>query len=258
MPPASFTVGSGDLAATIGQAVVAAGRDDTLPALTGVHLGIEEGIATLMSTDRYRATWCTLPLQPVGGSPTAPVLIPAHQLAQLTRHLPAEIPVHLALGDALLGLYTESLQVTTRLLDAHSFPHLTTLWPTEFIATVTLETGVLADAVRRVAIVAERNTPVRLAFTGDQVHLSAGTGDEAQATEGLPVLSYEGTELEIAFNPHFLLDGLAASESKRVRLSFSSPTKPAVLDPVTEGDDDPHDPSGAAFRYLIMPVRLAG
>jgi DNA polymerase-3 subunit beta len=98
--------------------------------------------------------------------------------------------------------------------------------------------------------VAERNTPVRLTFSGDEVELRAGAGDEAQATEAVEC-AVEGEAIEIAFNPQYLLDGLSAVENATTRLSFTTSTRPAVL---TGGAGD----SVPGYRYLLMPVRLSG
>jgi DNA polymerase III subunit beta len=114
-----------------------------------------------------------------------------------------------------------------------------------------LSTAQLAEAVKRVALVAERNTAVRLAFSSGQLVLEAGTGDEAQAVEILEA-SFEGDDLSIAFNPGYLLDGLTAIDSDTARLSFTEPGKPALLTgkPAPDGQPD--------YRYLLMPIRLGG
>ena len=109
------------------------------------------------------------------------------------------------------------------------------------------------EAVKRVALVAERNTPVRLAFSEGEVVLEAGSGDDAQASEALPA-SLDGEDIAIAFNPTFLLDGLNALETTSARLHFTTTTKPAVLTGARR-NVSLHD---AEYRYLIMPVRLSG
>jgi DNA polymerase-3 subunit beta len=120
-----------------------------------------------------------------------------------------------------------------------------------------VDTAALVDAVKRVALVAERNTPVRLTFAAGELQLDAGTGDEAQATESL-ACSLEGDSLTIAFNPSFLLDGLGALDATVARLSFTTPSKPAVLTGGAGGDAGSESGSGGAYRYLLMPVRLSG
>jgi DNA polymerase III subunit beta len=132
------------------------------------------------------------------------------------------------------------------------------LLPSESTANAYVETGGFIEAVKRVSLVAPRNTPVRLTFSGDQVALEAGTSDEAQASESIDAkfVSRDGStdEFSIAFNPSYLLDGLGAVGTDTTRLDFTSPTKPAVLcggkEADTAGPDD--------YRYLLMPVRLSG
>lgn len=103
------------------------------------------------------------------------------------------------------------------------------------------------------SLVAERNTPVRLAFESSEVVLRAGAGDDAQASEAV-ACNIDGDGLEIAFNPTYLLDGLASVDRAIARFSFTQATRPAVLSGLTDAGDKPSD----EYRYLLMPVRLTG
>ena len=115
-----------------------------------------------------------------------------------------------------------------------------------------IETALLVEAVKRVALVAERNTPVRLRFSDGQVAIEAGSGDGAQATEAVEAV-LTGPEIEIAFNPQFLLDGLGAVGTTYSRLSFTQSSRPAVLSGQAELDG----PADTSYRYVLMPVRFA-
>ena len=117
----------------------------------------------------------------------------------------------------------------------------------------TVDTASLVESVRRVALVAERNTPIRLSFTSGELTLEAGTGDEAQASESLDA-ALDGDDISIAFNPAYLLDGLGAVDAAHVELRFTAPTRPAVL----AGKDSAEATAGDDYRYLLMPVRLSG
>ena len=254
MPSSSGTVSGATFAAAVTQVAVAAGRDDTLPTLTGIRVEIEGPSVTLAATDRYRLAVREFTWQPLSSSAEAQALVPARVLADTAKSLVAAPEVHLALaggsGEGLMGFEGEGRRTTTRLLDGE-FPKYRSLLPTEAATVATVDTGTLVEAVKRVALVAERNTPVRLAFNGAEVVLRAGAGDEAQASEAVEC-ALEGDALEIAFNPQYLLDGLGAVESAVTRLSFTQPTRPAVL--TGAADDD----APVAYRYLLMPVRLAG
>jgi DNA polymerase-3 subunit beta len=257
MPPAAGSVGSDAFATAVSQSAIAAGRDDTLPALTGVRIEIEGDTLTLISTDRYRLAVRELRWNPHRTEQSAAVLVPARALSETARALTAgaEVSIALALpgedgqgGDGMIGFEGAGRRTTTRLLGGE-FPRYQALLPTNLQTTAELSASALAEAVKRVALVAERNTAVRLAFSAGQLLLEAGTGDEAQAQEVLEA-SFDGDDLSIAFNPQYLLDGLAAIESDIARISFTEPGKPALITgkPGPDGVTD--------YRYLLMPIRL--
>jgi len=258
MPPAAGTVGSDAFATAVSQTAVAAGRDDTLPSLTGVRIEIEGETLTLISTDRYRLAVRELRWNPARPDLSASVLVPAKALTDSARSLTAAAEVSIALalpgdegvvgGDGMIGFEAGGRRTTTRLLSGE-FPRYRTLLPSEFKAMAQVSTSTLAESVRRVALVAERNTAVRLSFSPDEVLLEAGTGDEAQADE-LIEATFEGEGMTIAFNPNYLLDGLTALDSDTTWISFTEPGKPALLTgkPSTAGTPE--------YRYLLMPFRL--
>ncbi|GGO30378.1 DNA polymerase III subunit beta [Microbispora rosea subsp. aerata] len=258
MPPAAGRVGSDVLASAVAQVAVAAGKDDTLPMLTGVRMEIEGDTVTLAATDRYRLAVRELKWQPEQPDFQAVAMIPGRTLADTAKALGgtgAEVEIALSsvggTGEGMIGFSSAGRRTTTRLLDPE-FPKYRSLLPTEFSARADLSTAAFVEAVKRVALVAERNTPVRLAFRGGEVILEAGSGDEAQAVEALPV-EFDGDEINIAFNHQFLLEGLGAIDSDVARLQFTTPTKPAIL----TGGKPVDDAAGEDYRYLIMPIRLS-
>ncbi|HUA40149.1 MAG TPA: DNA polymerase III subunit beta [Streptosporangiaceae bacterium] len=257
MPPAAGTIGSDAFATAVSQSATAAGRDDTLPALTGVRIEIEGDTLTLVSTDRYRLAVRELRWTPARPDLTAAMLVPARALADTARSLTSSAQVSIALalpdsgssgGDGMIGFEGAGRRTTTRLLSGE-FPRYQSLLPKSVNSVAELPVSLLSESVKRVALVAERNTPVRLSFSSGQLILEAGTGDEAQAEEILEA-DFSGDDLSIAFNPQYLLDGLAAIDSDTVRISFTEAGKPALLTGKPEPDDNPE------FRYLLMPIRL--
>jgi len=254
MPGSTGTVPGATLAAAVAQVAVAAGRDDTLPTLTGIRVEIADTQITLAATDRYRLAVREFLWSPEHSGLDTSSLVPARTLADTAKSLAHCDVVHLALsasgaGDGLMGFEGDGRRTTSRLLDGE-FPKYRALLPSESATVASVATGSLVDAVKRVALVAERNTPVRLMFAGGEVELRAGAGDEAQATEAVEC-TVDGDAIEIAFNPQYLLDGLSALDDATTRLSFTTSTRPAVL---TGGSGD----STPNYRYLLMPVRLSG
>jgi len=273
MPETAGTLESDVFAAAVAQVAVAAGRDDTLPVLTGVRVEIEDDTLTLAATDRYRLAVRTLPWKPTVPGLSTTALVPARTLAETAKALTSgpEVTVALATSggsEGMIGFEGGSRRTTSRLLEGE-FPKYRSLLPSESSATASVSTGSFAEAVRRVALVAARNAPVRLTFEADAgagtLRLEAGGADDASASEQLECDwqgdSTTGDEpFSIAFNPGYLLDGLSAVDSDLTVLSFTGPTRPAVL---TSKHDDGADsgPAGAGprdYRYLLMPVRLSG
>jgi len=254
MPGSTGTIAGDVFAAAVAQVAIAAGRDDTLPTLTGIRIEISDSTLTLAATDRYRLAVREFSWNPEHTGLDTNALVPARTLADTAKSLAQCDLVHLALsasgaGEGLMGFEGDGRRTTTRLLDGE-FPKYRALLPSESLSVATIETSALVDAVKRVALVAERNTPVRLRFSGGEVELSAGAGEEAQATEAVEC-EVDGDAIEIAFNPQYLLDGLSAVDNASTRLSFTTSTRPAVL---TGGGGE----LTAAYRYLLMPVRLSG
>lgn len=256
MPDVAGSLESDVFGAAVAQVALAAGRDDTLPVLTGVRIEIEGDQLTLAATDRYRLAVRTLPWKPQQSDLSVTALVPARTLADTAKALTSAAEVTLALstggsGEGMIGFEGGGRRTTSRLLEGE-FPKYRSLLPSESSAVAEVQTAPLVEAVKRVALVAARNAPVRLGFSAEGLVLEAGGQDEAQASERLDC-SWEGEEMSIAFNPQYLLDGLGAVDSDATTLSFTGPTRPAVL------TGKRHAPGEVAdYRYLLMPVRLSG
>ncbi|MET9359943.1 DNA polymerase III subunit beta [Streptomyces sp. NPDC006632] len=257
MPTATGTVPGEVFASAAAQVAIAAGRDDTLPVLTGVRIEIEGDTVTLASTDRYRFAVREFLWKPENPDASAVALVPAKTLLDTAKALTSGDTVTLALsgsgaGEGLIGFEGAGRRTTTRLLEG-DLPKYRTLFPTEFNSVAVIETAPFVEAVKRVSLVAERNTPVRLTFEQGVLILEAGSSDDAQAVERVDA-NLEGDDISIAFNPTFLLDGLSAIDSPVAQLAFTTSTKPALLSGKPAQDAEADD----AYKYLIMPVRLSG
>ena len=308
LPRLAGTVDGGALATAIGQVTPAASRDDTLPVITGVNVEIEGDAITLVATDRYR-----LAIRELGWSPAQPggrstLLVLARTLADAARMMTPGVPVRIMLHaegrsgasrtaqadpsgsqrgtDAMIGFETGERRLTTRLL-AGEYIKYSSKFPEEFRSRGDMPAVALAEAVKRVALVAERGSSVRLSFGPGKVTIEAGTKGQARARETVEA-DFTGEEAAIAFSPGYLLDGLgaaltaatslpaaaedpenagnhaktgkpgkpgrdgtAAAPDGRIRLQFTGPTKPALI----TGSPRAGDESVPDFRYLVVPLR---
>ncbi|MGW4784943.1 DNA polymerase III subunit beta [Streptomyces sp. NPDC004230] len=257
------TVSGSDLVEAVSQVATAAGRDTTLPILTGIQLELADGKLTLAATDRYRFAVRTIDWLAGGPATDATrVLIPAKNATDTVKMLAGtdRIQVTLPGPAAVLGLASATRSTTARALEGQ-LPDYKKLWPTHDSVNVTavLETGELASAIKRVALVAAGNQPVQLTVTDGALSLRAGTSDDAQAVDTLDAQTTSGVgDFTIAFNPNFLLDGLSAIAAPKTVLWMTERTKPAVLSGAEAGADVTRlEFGGDALQYLLMPIRLS-
>jgi DNA polymerase-3 subunit beta len=240
----AVTLDAGELARALHQVVPAASHDDARPILTGVLLAAESGGLRLVATDSYRLALCDLPGTSLLGEGQH-VLVPSRALGELTRVLSGADQVRLRLGADEASFEVGKVRVTTRLIEGE-FPNYRQLIPASYPNRLVIGREPLLDAVRRVKLLAREATPVRLALKADGLELTAVTQDVGQAREDVDA-KYEGTEMVVAFNPEFLIDGLEATIGDHVALETLDALKPATIR-ATEGSD---------FLYLLMPVRVS-
>jgi DNA polymerase-3 subunit beta len=259
MPAATGTVQSDVFAHAVAQAVTAAGRDDMLPVLTGVRIEIEGSTITLLATDRFRLSQRELAWDPRTTDESLAALVPAKVLGDTAKSLTVGSEVTIALsasgsGEGLIGFEGTGpggvRRTTTRLLDGE-FPKVRSLFPAERLTVAKVDRAALIESVKRVALVAERNAAVQMAFSDGVLTLDAGSGEEAQASESIEA-TIEGEDLTTGFNPQFLLDGLTAMDESVVELAFTQASKPVVI----SGSADEGQDADSGFRYLLMPRRL--
>ena len=252
MPPIVGRTPGSTFAKAIAQTAIATSKSDTMPLFTGIRLEIDGENLTLAATDRYRLAVRELSWTPEAVGFTREVIVPSRGLSEVARSLSGAADVHLALsGDEReLGIESAGKRFTTRLLEGQ-FPKFRDLLPSAFASTVRVDTAELAEAVKRVALVAERHAPVRLDIGADEIVLRAGISEETHATEVVAAV-LEGEGMTIAFNPTFLLDGLGELDGTVTAIRYNESTKPAVIVGAADMTADP-DPS---FRYLLMPVKV--
>ena len=256
LPQTSGSLNSDLFATAVNQVAIAAGKDDSLPTLTGVFVEINKNQITLAATDRYRLAVRELSWSAQDAAIETTSLLRARTLADAAKSLIGTSQVSIALAPAntnekLVGFVSDGKTMTSRVLDG-SFPPFRHLLPSESTAEAIIEVAPFLDSVRRVALVTDKTVPLRLNFSNNSLVLEAGTGDEAQASEKLDI-NYKGEEINIAFNPTFLTDGLNAINTAFVHIAFTGANKPAVL----TGQTEPTSAPITNYKYLLMPMRYS-
>lgn len=267
MPAETGSVPSDDFARSVAQVVVAAGRDELLPVFTGVRIEIDDDRLSMLATDRYRMALKELTWNPVSTQSESAALVPARVLSESARSMGSGETVSLALssgieGEGLIGLSGEGSggrrELTTRLLDGE-FPKVRHLMDIKPNVTVRAKTEEVLESVKRVSLVAERNTSLRMVIEPDHIALDAATGDQAQATEAIEaqVSNVAGGDMAVSavgFNPRYLSDALSALDTPYVQFSFTAPGKPCLVQGLPDIDGEPE----ADYKHVIMLMRLPG
>ncbi|MDO5726512.1 MAG: DNA polymerase III subunit beta [Bowdeniella nasicola] len=255
MPPLGGQIAADVFSEAVSQVTIAAARDETLPLLTGVLMEISGEKVTLLATDRYRLAMRELTWIPTNPEAETSLLVRARTLSDVAKSMTDGADVQLLIDDdedmTIVGFEAGGKHTTSQLVEG-DYPKVRRLFPDATPTHAVVETAALIEATKRMALVAERNAPIRLTFTDGELSLDAGQGENAQASEAM-VAELVGEEIVTAYNPDYLREGLSAFSTDYVRFSFTHPAKPAVLtgQKAAEGDDDP------SFRYLLMPIRVA-
>ncbi len=221
----------------------AASRDESRPVLTGILARFEGSKLTMAATDSYRMAVKETTLE--SGGPELEAIIPARALDELGRVAAGADTVQLGVNENHVIFGAGDAWLTTRRIDGQ-FPNVAQLRPETFEVELAVSRSELLDAVRRAAVMAQRNTPLRLRFAEGELTISAQSQDVGETRESL-ALRYSGEPLEIGFNAEFLREGLESVTADEVKLELINPLRPGLIS--ADGD---------SFWYLIMPIRLAG
>jgi len=256
-PTGIGAIDSSTLSQAVSQVSIAASRDDTLPLLTGVRIEINGPAITLLATDRYRLAMRELDWEPTDTSIEEVALVKARILQDVAKSMTSGAKVEVGLSgesqpgaSSLIGFTAQGRRTTSTLMDG-DYPAVRRLFPESTPIQAVVDRHALLEAVKRMSLVAERKTSVRLAFTDGQLVLEAGQGDNAQASEAIEA-TLHGDDISTAFNPQFLIDGLQVLDTDYVRFGFTHPTKPAVI----TGQKKANEGEVTQFRYLLMPIRF--
>ncbi len=243
----------------ISQVVVAASRDDVTPVITGVQLEVTEQSISLVATDRYRVAIRDIPWDSDGsGISDATALVPARTLSEVGKTFTHAQTIRVSIAgaeDRELISFAADDKVVTSLLIKGNYPPVKRLFPQTVEDYAVLQTSDLVDAVRRVALVLEREAALRFTFSVDGLTLEAVGGEQAQASETIDAV-LTGSETVVSLKPQFLVDALGAVHSEFVRIAFTKTDNPNKPGPVLITAQTSKDSAGDSFRYLLQPNLL--
>ena len=249
-----------EFSAAISQVAVAASRDDVTPVITGVQLEVTASTISLVATDRYRVAVREIPWDSSGSGITeATALVPARTLSEIGKTFGHSGTISVAItntDDRELIAFSAEKKTVTSLLIKGNFPPVKRLFPETVENYAVVNTSELIDAVRRVALVLEREAALRFSFSIEGVTLEAIGSEQAQASESIDAF-LTGSDTVVSLKPQFLLDGLTSVHSEFVRISFTKTDNPNKPGPVLITSQSSKDQPGADnYKYLLQPNLL--
>jgi DNA polymerase-3 subunit beta len=244
-PESRVSVPAAAFVDTIGKVARSASRDETRPILTGILVSASGQELRMVATDSYRLSVKETALDAaLKGSFEANVPARALQeLARIAQQMGAD-ELAISAGQNQVVFELDGVVLSSRLIDGQ-FPNYRQLLPESVEYELRVSSAELAEVVRRVSLLAQKNAPLRMSFREGEVTVSAQTPDVGEASETLPV-PFHGEPFEIGFNPEFLRDGLESVDSGDLLMKLISPLRPGLIESA----------DGGGFTYLIMPIRL--
>lgn len=238
---------------TVNQAAIAVARDENRPVLTGVHMRFNGDEVTLSSTDRFRLARASFHWTPQDEQLETTALVRGAYLTKIARSMDERENVTIYLdaeNPSLIGIENAGRVSTVQLIDGE-FPSVDRLYADSYPIQAVINKTDLLEAAKRVSLVAERNAPIRMVFTEQQVLLTAGGIDEASAKQTLPV-DLDGEDITVAFNPAYLRDGLSVITEPYIRMKMTTAVKPVEFNGQQEQDSE----ESMNYRYLLVPMRF--
>lgn len=240
-------------AQAVAQASVAVSREENRPVLTGIRVQFQGDKVIMSSTDRFRLSRSSFTWTPENPDINTTALVRGALLRDVARSLDEHQNIVVDFdpeNPSLLGFENAGRISTSQLIDGE-FPAVDRLYADEYPIHAVINKQDLISAIKRVSLVAERNAPIRMAFTSQELTLTAGSVDEAQAKEILDI-DMDGEDITVAFNPAYLIEGLSAISEPFVRMKMTTAVKPVEFNGQQESDSE----ESMDYRYLLVPMRF--
>ena len=252
----SFRMPGDSLVETVEKVSRSYSRDETRPVLTGILISFEDARVRMVTTDSYRLSIKETELGSTPFEDSREAIIPARAMTEVSRIFSGseETDVEVSLSENQALFRVGDVVFGTRLIDGN-FPEYRRLLPTGFEREISVSREDLMGTLRRVNLFAQRQTPpvpVSLSFTEGSVEVIVKNGDVGEAHERLPANSED--DFLISFNPGYLLDGVSAIDTEKVKFKLNEALKPGLIVPGENGEEN-GDGAEPDFLYLIMPMR---
>jgi DNA polymerase-3 subunit beta len=249
----SYTLDQAELATMMGNVAYAQSTDETRYILNGVYFNFKEGKLALVATDGRRLALVSKDLAVPAASAGA-IILPAKTVAELLRLLGKGEKLTIAFNERRAafqietgkesGGLTDSIYLFSKVVEGN-YPNYQQVIPKETHQRIKLERELFLQCVHRAALVtSEKSNSVKIKLSSNLLEITASSPDFGDAHESMAI-SYSGPELQVAFNPQFVMDPLRALTKDEVFFELKDEVSPGVFKTLE------------SFVCVIMPVRLS-
>ncbi len=225
----------------LSQVIFATSIDETRPILTGVYFSFNKEGLILAATDSYRLAEKKTNLK-VSKLPLAGAIVPTKAVSEVARLVDGE-KVVVYLSENQIVFEVGAVRISSRLIDGE-YPHYQEIIPKNPKTKAVVSAFALLSLLRAAALFTKESGGVKLDFVSDKVIVKASASQLGNFESSLP-LQLEGENVEVSFNPQYLIDGLVNARADEVSLEMGGKTSPALIRPL--GDE--------SFIYIAMPLR---
>ena len=220
----------------------AVSNDETRYVLNGVFMSFKGEKLTVVATDGRRLALAEADIEIAKGNETE-FILPSKAVAELQRLLADKGEVNLTIGPNQIIIELGGTTLVSKLIEG-TYPNFRQVIPTEAKERVTMDRESLQAALHRASILAnEKSQSVKLSFGKNSLTITATTPEVGEARETMAI-NYKGKEINIAFNPLYLMDPLRNLDADEVIIELTDDLSPGVLK------------INAPFLYVLMPMRL--
>jgi DNA polymerase-3 subunit beta len=249
----TFSLEQGELAAMLGNVAYAQSTDETRYILNGVYFNFKDGKLALVATDGRRLALVSKELAVPAASAGA-IILPAKTVAELLRLLGKGTSLKISFNERRAAFQIDTDKDNSGLTDAiylfskvveGNYPNYQQVIPKETHQRIQLERELFLQCVHRAALVtSEKSNSVKIKLSSNLLEITASSPDFGESHESMAI-AYSGPDLQVAFNPQFIMDPLRALTKDQVFFELKDEVSPGVFKTLE------------TFVCVIMPVRLS-
>jgi DNA polymerase-3 subunit beta len=249
----SFVLEQAELISMLKNVAYAQSTDETRYILNGVYFNFKEGKFSVVATDGRRLALMSKEME-IPEDSAGNITVPAKTVAELLRMLDKGAKVKVSFNERRVSFQIDVEKDTSGLLDniylyskvvEGNYPNYNQVIPKETHQRIKLERELFHQCVHRAALVcSDKSNSVKIKLSANQLEVMAQSPDFGEAHEFMAI-AYSGPELQVAFNPNFILDPLKALEKDEVFFEVRDEVSPGVFKTLE------------SFICVIMPVRMS-